>query len=148
MKTAALLTIDANVFISAIVRQEVHHADSLALLQKLSDGPASAVCPTLVIVETVAGIARPTGNEDLARQGRILIEEFPGIRLQAPGLHLIRHAAEIAASHRLRGADAVYLAVAQIHRTTLITWDKEMLQRGPDVAPTVTPAQWLHANAA
>ena len=55
-------------------------------------------------------------------------------------------AAEIAISYRLRGADAVYAAVALEFGTTLVTWDGEMLQRAPAAVPTMTPTDWLAAN--
>ncbi|MGH2594072.1 MAG: PIN domain-containing protein, partial [Anaerolineae bacterium] len=51
---------------------------------------------------------------------------------------LARRAAHIAIAHRLRGADAVYIAVAEAFGATLITWDAEMLQRGPAAVMTIT----------
>jgi predicted nucleic acid-binding protein len=41
-----------------------------------------------------------------------LIEDFPGIKLISLDLSLARRAAQIAIEHRLRGADAAYVAVA------------------------------------
>lgn len=55
-------------------------------------------------------------------------------------------AARVAASYRLRGADAVYVAVAQEFGTMLITWDAEMLTRGARAVPVLTPTDWLAAN--
>lgn len=55
-------------------------------------------------------------------------------------------AAELAAVYRLRGADAVYLAVAEEFGTTLVTWDGEMHTRGANVVTAVTPAEWLTAQ--
>lgn len=47
---------------------------------------------------------------------------------------------------RLRGADAVYVAVAQEYGATLIIWDQELLTRGAAAITVVTPADWLAAN--
>lgn len=47
---------------------------------------------------------------------------------------------------RLRGADAVYVAVAQEYGATLIIWDQELLMRGAAAITVVTPADWLAAN--
>jgi predicted nucleic acid-binding protein len=40
-----------------------------------------------------------------------------------------RLAAELAASLRLRGADAVYVAVASVTGERLVTWDREVVSR-------------------
>ncbi len=46
-------------------------------------------------------------------------------------------------TQRLRGADSVYVAVAEEFDTLLVTWDTEMLERGAAIAQTITPALWL-----
>ena len=43
---------------------------------------------------------------------------------------MVRQAVELATAHRLRGADAVYLAVARRYATNLISRDEEQLRRG------------------
>ncbi|RME30683.1 PIN domain-containing protein [Candidatus Parcubacteria bacterium] len=52
---------------------------------------------------------------------------------------LAEEAAEIAADRGLRGADAVYVAVARRHRCILISLDREQRERGAAVVPTQTP---------
>lgn len=42
----------------------------------------------------------------------------------------------------LRGADALYAAVAQQSQSLLISWDNEHLQR----AGAITPTDWLVTN--
>ena len=54
-----------------------------------------------------------------------------------------QRAADLAADHSLRGADAVYAAVAQRNGTTLITLDDEHYQRAAAVIATRTPAEAL-----
>ena len=46
----------------------------------------------------------------------------------------------------MRGADAVYVAVAEEFGTMLITWDAEMLSRGAQAVAVMTPSDWLAAN--
>ena len=43
---------------------------------------------------------------------------------------------------RLRGADALYAATAQLAGAALISWDNELIQR----AGAMTPSAWLAAN--
>ena len=136
------LIVDANVFVSAAVIVEAHHADSKAFLNRVVQQNEQVYTPTLVLAETTAAIVRPTGNVILARQSVRRITTLPGLRLISLTQRRARHAAHIAAAHRLRGADAVYVALAAEFGATLITWDAEMLQRGAGIVSVMTPAQW------
>jgi predicted nucleic acid-binding protein len=57
-------------------------------------------------------------------------------------------AAEIARQQRVRGADAVYVAVAEAFGAALIAWDSEMLERCTEVVTIVTPLEWLQTHVA
>jgi predicted nucleic acid-binding protein len=52
----------------------------------------------------------------------------------------------LAARLRLRGADAVYVALAAAYREPLITLDAEMFERASGVAEAFTPEQWLQTH--
>ena len=56
---------------------------------------------------------------------------------------LATEAATSAAQQRLRGADAVYVALAAQRALTLITLDREMLERTKKSVTSVTPTAWL-----
>jgi predicted nucleic acid-binding protein len=56
---------------------------------------------------------------------------------------LANESMRLAAKLRLRGADAVYVALAVTYRESLISLDSEMLERARDVADVFTPEQWL-----
>jgi predicted nucleic acid-binding protein len=71
-----------------------------------------------------------------------MIEDFPGIKLISLDLPLARRAAEIAVEHRLRVADAAYVAVALEFDAALISWDQEMRKRFPAAVATMTPEGW------
>ena len=66
---------------------------------------------------------------------------LPQILLDGLTAEQARRTTDIAASHRLRGADAVYVATAEAHDALLVTWDQEMLDRGGAVVETMTPAE-------
>ena len=119
-----MLTIDANVFVSASAPAETHHSASL----------------------TFIGRIRPTSDTALATQTISGIRLLPRLTLVALTEKQAERAAQIAITCRLRGADAVYVAVAQKHNTTLITWDQELLTRGAAAVPVMTPSDWLAAN--
>ena len=56
---------------------------------------------------------------------------------------LADRAAGLVARARLRGADAVYAAMAQQYGTTLVTLDRQQLGRLPPVVRTARPADVL-----
>lgn len=60
---------------------------------------------------------------------------------------LADRAADLAATARLRGADAVYAAVAQQYGTTLVTLDRRQLERLPPLVKIARPADVLRAVA-
>jgi len=141
-------TIDASVFVAAARAEEKQYAVSLAFLKQAQEQGVDVFCPALVLPECSAAIARRTGLPALAEKLVLLIESFAGLRLIALSLPLARRAAQIAAAHRLRGADSVYTAVAEECAATLVTWDAEMLQRSSAVVPTITPTDWIAGQKA
>ena len=140
------LTIDASVFVSAARPSEKFYLTSYRFLQRVRG--IEIYCPTLVLSECAVAIARPTGDPILSRKLVSLVERFPGMSQVPLDQSLARRAAEIAIDHRLRGADAVYVAVAAAFDASLVSWDEEMLQRCPDFVSIFSPAQWLEKPAA
>ena len=138
-----ILTIDASVFVAAARSQETHYAISRQFLRQVRSQNATVFCPSLVLPECAAAIVRPTGDTALGEELVALIAGFPGLRLVSLDSSLAQQAVQIATHHRLRGADSVYVAVANAANATLITWDDEMLDRGASVVTTRTPQQWM-----
>lgn len=141
-----MLTLDANVFVSASAPAEAQYAISLTFIGRVVAQSVAVYCPSLVLPEVAAAIIRPTSNAALAAQTVSGIGLLPNITLVTLTEQRARQAAHIAVSCRLRGPDAVYVAVAQEFGTTLITWDVELLTRGVLSVPTMTPSDWLAAN--
>ena len=125
-----MLTIDANVFVSARVRTEANQLVSSQFLNRTVAAATIVWCPSLVLPETAAAIIRSTGRVSLANSALSQIVNFPYLTLLDLSVDRARQASEAAITCRLRGADAVYVAVAQEYSTTLITWDQELLTRG------------------
>lgn len=140
------LTIDASVFVASVRTQEAHHGDSLLFLSRLPQTGRQIYCPSLLVPECSASVARRTGNIELAEEIINQVQSFPNLRLLPLTRIHARQAAQLAMDHRLRGADAVYLAVAEEFGATLVTWDGEMRTRGAGVVTTVTPTEWLAAQ--
>ena len=99
--------------------------------------------PTPLVAEIASAVARATDDRAGAVRYAAATAELPNLTLVAFTSALARGAAELAATHRLRGADAVYLAVARRYATGLISRDEEQLRRGSRVAVCLTPEDAL-----
>jgi predicted nucleic acid-binding protein len=98
--------------------------------------------------ECAAAIARPTADARLAEELVSLVETFPRLQFMPLDLSLARRAGEIAREYRLRGADSVYVSVAEVSDSVLIAWDAELLERGTDVVTAMTPLEWMEEQTA
>jgi len=139
-----VLTIDASVWVNADSPSEAGHADSRALLDLVFARRWPVIVPTLLAIEVAGVIARTRSDAVLAEDMAIAMLALPTVRWVVLDEALARRGVELAARHRLRGADSVYAAVALVHRCELISLDNEHLTRLPPVIPTFTPADALH----
>jgi len=139
------LTIDASVFVSAARPSEKQYPLSYRFLHRVKR--SKIFCPTLVLAECGAAIARPTGDSLLSGRLVNLIKHFPGMTQVPLDLPLALRAAEIAIENRLRGADAVYAAVAEDFDAVLVSWDEEMLERCPESVLAMSPEKWLENDS-
>ncbi len=133
-------TIDASVFVASARYDEPGYLISREFLREAQ--AYEIYCPSLVLAECAAAIARQTDDPSLAEELVCIIEDLPGINIISLDLPLARKAAKIALRNRLRGADAVYAAVAVVFDAILISWDQEMLKRCPQTVKTISPDQW------
>jgi predicted nucleic acid-binding protein len=133
------VTIDASVFVSAFTPSEEAHQASNAFMREARESGVPIIVPTLLIPEIAAAIGRGQGKPDLGYSFAIEVSQFPNVTLVNLDESLAKSAAEIAATYRLRGSDAVYAAVAIRFATSLITLDTEQLQRVKKVATVRKP---------
>ena len=142
------LTVDASVFVAASRANEVYYLASRQFLQEARAQRCNLYCPTLVLPECAAAIARPTGDATLAEEFVSLVENFPRLQLVPLDVPLAHRAVQVARDYCLRGADSVYVSVAETFDSGLIAWDAEMLERGADVVATMTPLEWTEEQVA
>ena len=145
MTQAALYVVDASVFVSDAQPWEAFHADSSALLTYIANGEALVITPAIMPCEVAASIARQTGDPATARQFVYLLQQLPYLEVITIDPTLGNLAADVAAQQRIRGCDALYVALAQMYNTVLITLDQEQRQRVPPSVVARTPAEELCA---
>jgi predicted nucleic acid-binding protein len=131
--------VDASVWTSTLVPADSHHAASRAWLgQYLSEGHV-VVGPRLLLVEVAGALARRTGEARDAERAVARLRGLRSARWIALTNDLVDHAAQLAATLRLRGADAVYGALADRLSIPLVTWDHEQLTRAAGRISVMTP---------
>lgn len=123
--SATAVVVDASVWVSSLMPGEVHHATSQRWLFAHLGAGGRVIGPSLVLVEIAAAITRQSGDTLLGQRALNLMLELPALHLVGVNRQMGVHAAQVAADLHLRGADAVYVAVADQLRAPLVTWDQE-----------------------
>ncbi len=83
----------------------------------------------------------------MATRALKFIESIPGLRLVPVDHRLGRASADLAVRLKLRGADAVYVAVASHLKIPLVTLDAEQRERAKDLIEVRTPDAERRAGA-
>jgi predicted nucleic acid-binding protein len=139
----APFTIDASVYLSAVQIGEAGHRVSAEFLAAVRDCLCPVIVPALLLPE-VAGVLARSGIDAAAARGYVSQLTQPrSVSLVALDAAEAERAANVAAEQRLRGADAVYAAVALRYGSTLVSLDQQQLDRAAAVVPALTPAEAL-----
>jgi predicted nucleic acid-binding protein len=99
--------------------------------------------PNLVLAEVAGAISRTRNDPVRAEAFATTLGRLPNVTVVALDEALGYQARALAAQYGLRGADAVYAAVAQQAGCTLISLDHEHLSRLGSIVTVHTPAAVL-----
>ena len=121
--------VDASVWVSRLVSADVHHPVSQTWLEAFVGGGGQCVAPVLLLAEVAGAIPRRTAEARLGQAALKMLLRLPALRIVNVERRLGMSAAQLAADLGLRGADAVYVALAQQLKVPLVTWDQEQLDR-------------------
>lgn len=142
-----MYTVDASVHVSALNPAEAESAASQAFLARIEEHQLTLLSPTLLLVEVAAAVAGALGDSGRALALAAALRGLPNQILVPLDDALAGRAANLAATARLRGADAVYAAIAQQYGTTLVTLDRKQLERLPALVKTARPSDALREIA-
>ena len=137
------MIVDASVWVASVLEEDAHHEVSLAFMHRFVKERQIATVPLLAWAEIAGAVARRTGDTDRGMKVAGFITAKPWVKGVPLETSLAGESMRLAARLRLRGADAVYVALAAISREPLLTLDNEMLERARDVVEALTPEQWL-----
>jgi predicted nucleic acid-binding protein len=120
--------VDASVWVSRLVPVDAHHRASVAWFEAREEGDL-LLAPALMPPEVAGALSRRTRDAALAWRAVRSLLRLPALRLAALDEELSERAARLAADLALRGADAVYAALAQALGVPLATLDREQRER-------------------
>jgi len=135
--------VDASVFVADAHPGEPHHRAANLFLQYAAATLLPIYTPAIALAEIAAAIARGHNRATWAQRLVKKLQSFPHIEITPIEGVLANSAAELAAQQRLRGCDAVYVALAQSKGATLISLDQEHKLRAPTTMTVHTPAEEL-----
>jgi predicted nucleic acid-binding protein len=93
----------------------------------------------MLVIETASGVARATGQSAFAHRAATQLYNLPFIRIVPIDQNLVNETTRVAADYKLRGADAVFVALAKIEAVPLVTFDQEQQTRPVGVIATIHP---------
>lgn len=131
--------VDASVWVCRFLQGDVHYEPTRRWLTDYVEQGGTCVVPVLGLIEVSGAIARRTDDSSLARRVVDAIVGIPGTRVVPVDAQLGQEAVDVAADLRLRGADAVYVAVADQVGVPLVTWDHEQRERSASLISSYTP---------
>ena len=136
-----MAVIDASVWVSRFLPTDLAHERSKKWFAEAAEKQLSLYVPAVVLPEVAAAVARsidgPTGD-DLANEA-LAVLLASGVKVMDVSTTLATKAAQIASQCRVRGCDAVYLALAEQLGVPLVTLDKQQNERGSAVVQTMMP---------
>lgn len=133
-----MYVVDANVWVSMFLEDEPRSQESYHFIR----GVSFVFVPELVLPEVAGAIGRqrlPTRG--LEAMSTLL--SFADVAFFPVDRALAHASALLAATLGLRGADAVYVALAEARQVPLVTWDSDLLKRAAPAVTVLTPAQVL-----
>jgi len=136
-----MIVIDATVWISRILVEDIFHTISRTWMRAQSAQGHLLVVPSLFFAEVGGVVARRTGSTAMGMETIQRIARVPALRVIPINRNLGVDSGKLAAQLHLRGADAVYVALARRLNIPLATWDQELLQRAGQVVTVQQPSE-------
>lgn len=132
------VVVDASVWVTSVDEKDVAQARCQEFFAVAVRHGVAIVVPTLARIEVSCTLARLLRDEASACE--IAEQLFSAPIKEVPiDQTVAAEAIRIGTVARLRGADASYAAVAALMGATLVTLDRELIER----AGGITPSQWL-----
>ena len=122
-----MAVIDASVWISRLKRDDKFHEQAKSIIETLASNQEKIKIPAIVFTEVAGVIKRTMKDNDTARDA-VRWMKYMNMEVFTNFTALEPLATEIAINYGVRGADAYYLAVAELTKSKLYTFDEQQKQ--------------------
>jgi predicted nucleic acid-binding protein len=135
-----MYVIDSSVFLSGFFEYEPYHKESKKCLEYFKENPSIPVfLPEFVIPETGCVIARIIKKPNLSIEFARSLREFVNFKFIPIDRYIADLSLEVGSFLNLKGADAVFVATAYNFNSTLISLDKEHLEKAKRLIKVTHP---------
>lgn len=138
-----MLTLDANIWVSAFDPREGFHAQSAAFLAHVARQGLALHGPATVPLEVACAMRRRLRQNAQADDVVGRLRAHPSLVLHPITDRLLDRALALGVERQLRAMDALYAATAALMHAPLISWDSELIQR----AGALSPSTWMAGRA-
>ena len=118
-----MVVVDASVWIALFREQDKFGEQAKKIFRKISSDQERISIPAIAFTEVAGVLRRITKDKNTARDAVLFMKEME-LEVFANFVELEPVATKIAIHHSIRGADAYYLAVAEMTRANFFTFDK------------------------
>jgi predicted nucleic acid-binding protein len=138
-----VIVLDASVWVSLLLADDAHNQETTFWIANQLEKQQVFAVPSIFAVEVGGAVRRRTGNAEDARRAVNRIHRDPYFHITDLDMRFAAIAAGTAIQFALKGADAIYVALAQRLKLPLVTWDNEQLERAGQIIEVMTPDQAL-----
>jgi predicted nucleic acid-binding protein len=132
-------TVDSSVLVALFNSRHAQHGTAMGWFREaIADGEALRA-PVTALAEVAFAISEHTGDKQLARDVVTQIRHSSLFELLPVAMPLAERSMVIAAEHRVSGAEALYLAIAETLNDRLVTLSPDLLAKGNELVETVQP---------
>ena len=134
-----MIVLDASVWVGVFLSEDIHHETSRQWFRQEVQERQTFTVPAIFLAEIAGSISRRTGLPRSGRRASQVIVEARQFDVRVIDQSIAVSAANVASELSLRGADAIYVALAKRLDVPLITWDKELIRRASSVIEVRSP---------
>jgi len=134
-----MFCIDASVIVSAANPKDFYFAQSKKFLAQIREKGLKVFLPEIIIPETTSGLLRAIGDQKAVYELALSFRNVPNFSFVVVDSRLANLASWIICKTGLRGADAIYVALAYDYNLELITLDNEQLEKGKKLVKVRKP---------
>lgn len=134
-----MFCIDASVIICAASPKEPYFSKCKDFLTQIRERDVKVFLPEIIIPEITSGLFRATGDSIVAYELALSFRNVPNFSFVTVDRKLADLASWVICKTGLRGADAIYVALASDYNLELITLDKEQLEKSKKLVKVRKP---------